>query len=76
MHAYSVRTLLLHKDIRCVFILSIFVLHDSAQHILLLTGTPLQNNLHELWVLLKFMFPNIFPKPDSFDSAYDPVTQV
>ena len=33
-----------------------------AQHVLLLTGTPLQNNLHELWVLLKFMFPTIFPK--------------
>ncbi len=47
----------------------------SAQHVLLLTGTPLQNNLHELWVLLKFMFPTIFPKPDTFDEAYNPVTQ-
>lgn len=46
-----------------------------AQHVLLLTGTPLQNNLHELWVLLKFMFPTIFPKSDTFDAAYNPVTQ-
>lgn len=46
-----------------------------TQHVLLLTGTPLQNNLHELWVLLKFMFPNIFPKSDAFDAAYNPVTQ-
>ncbi len=46
-----------------------------TQHVLLLTGTPLQNNLHELWVLLKFMFPTIFPRPDTFDEAYNPVTQ-
>ena len=46
-----------------------------AQHVLLLTGTPLQNNLHELWVLLKFMFPQIFPRSDTFDAAYDASTQ-
>ena len=27
---------------------------------LLLTGTPLQNNLHELWALLNFLLPDIF----------------
>jgi len=30
------------------------------KHTLLLTGTPLQNNLLELWTLLHFMMPNIF----------------
>lgn len=29
----------------------------ESQYRLLLTGTPLQNNLHELWVLLNYMFP-------------------
>lgn len=27
---------------------------------LLLTGTPLQNNLHELWALLNFLLPDVF----------------
>ena len=27
---------------------------------LLITGTPLQNDLHELWALLNFMFPEVF----------------
>lgn len=27
---------------------------------LLITGTPLQNNLHELWALLNFLLPEVF----------------
>lgn len=27
---------------------------------LLITGTPLQNNLHELWALLNFILPDVF----------------
>lgn len=32
----------------------------KSKHRLLLTGTPLQNNLHELWALLNFLLPDIF----------------
>ena len=38
--------------------LSIVVRQLSAQHTLLLTGTPLQNNLHELWALLNLLVRN------------------
>lgn len=31
---------------------------------LLLTGTPLQNNLHELWSLLNFLLPDVFNSAD------------
>ncbi|KAK4757931.1 hypothetical protein SAY87_019232 [Trapa incisa] len=32
----------------------------NAKQRLMLTGTPLQNDLHELWSLLEFMMPDIF----------------
>lgn len=35
---------------------------------LLITGTPLQNNLHELWALLNFLLPDIFISFEEFDS--------
>ena len=43
----------------------------SCMHRLLLTGTPLQNNLHELWALLNFLLPDIFSSSDQFDEWFD-----
>ncbi|XP_057975247.1 ATP-dependent DNA helicase DDM1 [Malania oleifera] len=38
---------------------------------LLLTGTPLQNNLAELWSLLNFILPDIFSSHAEFESWFD-----
>ncbi|EFJ46678.1 hypothetical protein VOLCADRAFT_81789 [Volvox carteri f. nagariensis] len=38
---------------------------------LLLTGTPLQNNLRELWSLLSFCMPNIFADAGEFLDWFD-----
>ncbi|KAK3105506.1 chromatin remodeling complex Adenosinetriphosphatase, partial [Teratosphaeriaceae sp. CCFEE 6253] len=32
----------------------------NSRNRLLITGTPLQNNLHELWALLNFLLPDVF----------------
>jgi ATP-dependent DNA helicase len=38
---------------------------------LLLTGTPLQNNLPELWSLLHFLLPDVFTSLSQFQSWFD-----
>ncbi|MEW5298327.1 MAG: hypothetical protein WDW36_001466 [Sanguina aurantia] len=43
----------------------------SRQHTLMLTGTPVQNNLHELFALLNFMYPDVFTDGAMFDNAFD-----
>jgi len=37
---------------------------------LLVTGTPLQNNLYELWALLNFLMPDIFSSSSDFDDWF------
>lgn len=44
--------------------------YNSANR-LLLTGTPLQNNLTELWSLLNFLMPEIFNDLNSFGEWFD-----
>ncbi|KAG0645719.1 ISWI chromatin-remodeling complex ATPase ISW2 [Hyphodiscus hymeniophilus] len=44
-------------------------LFDSRNR-LLITGTPLQNNLHELWALLNFLLPDVFGDADAFDQWF------
>ncbi|EDV22372.1 uncharacterized protein TRIADDRAFT_58909 [Trichoplax adhaerens] len=42
-----------------------------APHRLLLTGTPLQNHLPELWSLMNFVLPSIFKSCNSFEQWFN-----
>jgi SWI/SNF-related matrix-associated actin-dependent regulator of chromatin subfamily A protein 2/4 len=42
-----------------------------APHRLLLTGTPLQNKLPELWALLNFLLPSIFKSCTTFEQWFN-----
>ena len=50
--------------------LSATLMQYDAVHRVLLTGTPLQNSLHELWALLNFLLPTIFNSADSFETWF------
>lgn len=43
------------------------IMHDTAVD----AGTPLQNNLSELWSLLNFILPEIFNSMEAFQSWFD-----
>ncbi|CAD5210016.1 unnamed protein product [Bursaphelenchus xylophilus] len=42
----------------------------NTAHRVLITGTPLQNSLKELWALLHFIMPEQFSNWDEFDAAH------
>lgn len=51
------------------------LLNFNTSRRLLLTGTPLQNNLMELWSLMHFLMPNVFASHRDFkDWFVNPVT--
>ncbi len=41
----------------------------TSSNRLLLTGTPLQNKLPELWALLNFLLPSIFKACNTFEQV-------
>ncbi|KAF9358218.1 hypothetical protein BGX26_002222 [Mortierella sp. AD094] len=43
----------------------------NSKNRLLITGTPLQNNLHELWALLNFLLPDVFSSSEDFDAWFE-----
>ncbi|KAJ3197493.1 hypothetical protein HK101_003191 [Irineochytrium annulatum] len=51
--------------------LSQIVREFNCRNRLLITGTPLQNNLHELWALLNFLLPDVFSSSDDFNAWFD-----
>ena len=57
------------KNINCKLIRELKRINTSNR--LLLTGTPLQNNLSELWSLLNFILPDIFSDFEIFNKWFD-----
>lgn len=57
------------KNANCKLAMTLGVRYRSRNR-LLLTGTPLQNNLTELWALLNFLLPNIFSSSDTFEQWF------
>ncbi|SCV01648.1 LAMI_0G12816g1_1 [Lachancea mirantina] len=57
------------KNINCKLIRELKRINTSNR--LLLTGTPLQNNLAELWSLLNFILPEIFADFEIFNKWFD-----
>eukprot|EP01128_Nolandella_sp_AFSM9_P007288 TRINITY_DN3948_c0_g1_i1.p1 TRINITY_DN3948_c0_g1~~TRINITY_DN3948_c0_g1_i1.p1 ORF type:complete len:811 (-),score=128.48 TRINITY_DN3948_c0_g1_i1:318-2750(-) len=57
------------KNFECLLIRELRQLHTDNR--LLLTGTPLQNNLTELWSLLNFILPDVFDNLDNFKHWFD-----
>ncbi|KAL8131393.1 hypothetical protein AgCh_007358 [Apium graveolens] len=57
------------KNASCKLNADLKLYHSS--HRLLLTGTPLQNNLEELWALLNFLLPNIFNSSEDFSQWFN-----
>jgi ATP-dependent helicase STH1/SNF2 len=45
--------------------------HYDSQFRLILTGTPLQNSLPELWSLLNFLLPSIFHSVENFEKWFN-----
>lgn len=58
------------KNTKSKFAMTLGQSYISA-HRILLTGTPLQNNLSELWSLLNFLLPKIFNSCDEFKKWFD-----
>lgn len=46
------------------------LLNFSTEQRLLLTGTPLQNNMMELWSLMHFLMPNFFESHRAFEELF------
>jgi len=44
--------------------------HYRSRNRILLTGTPLQNSLTELWALLNFLLPKVFASSDTFEGWF------
>jgi ATP-dependent helicase STH1/SNF2 len=57
------------KNANCKLVADLF--QYTSKHRLLLTGTPLQNDLTELWALLHFLLPKVFDSSVNFEDWFN-----
>lgn len=57
------------KNFNCKLVKELKKYHSDSR--IILTGTPLQNNLAELWSLLNFLVPDAFTDLEHFESMFD-----
>jgi hypothetical protein len=75
-HSFAWRYVVLdegHKIKSSVTQISTALKSISAEYRLILTGTPLQNNLVEMWALLTWLYPNVFDEKTAtlFKESFD-----
>ena len=58
------------KNHHCKLTVTLNMFYTSPYR-LLLTGTPLQNKLPELWALLNFILPSIFKSMTTFEQWFN-----
>eukprot|EP00958_Prasinococcus_capsulatus_P005940 scaffold569_cov408-Prasinococcus_capsulatus_cf.AAC.34 len=59
------------KNYDCRLIRELKIIASGHTNKLLLSGTPLQNNLAELWSLLNFLLPDVFTSLEKFENWFD-----
>ncbi|KAH9915232.1 SNF2 family N-terminal domain-containing protein [Fomitopsis serialis] len=57
------------KNMNCRLIRELRMIPASSR--MILTGTPLQNNLSELFALLNFVLPDMFSDPEAFEKWFN-----
>ncbi|CAF3678788.1 unnamed protein product [Rotaria sordida] len=57
------------KNPKCQLMAMLRRLHTGSRF--LLTGTPVQNNMSEMWSLMNFLLPEIFDEPEVFERYFE-----
>lgn len=70
LESYNGSTSLSNEQCNMLLALTLDTNHRSKNR-LLLTSTPLQNNLTELWALLNFFLPTVFSNSEAFEQLFN-----
>ncbi|CAF3138384.1 unnamed protein product [Rotaria socialis] len=57
------------KNPKCQLMAMLRRIHTGSRF--LLTGTPVQNNMSEMWSLMNFLLPEIFDEPEVFERYFE-----